>query len=146
MEQKNPQFNLYIRYEDALEEARNFATEHKTSDGKDLYIWEDPRDLYGQKMTISAGIFYPSKYFDSNLAVIFSPGGTVEKEAKAALLYLMDRHKGFNDLELNQIIVGERRSGISGDLNIAIFAYLSKEDDLLRDFICEKAYDLTVGK
>ena len=47
-----------------------------------------------------------------------------------------------NALEMNQIIVGKKNPGFGEDTAVAIFAYLSKENDLLRDFITEKALDL----
>lgn len=143
MEERKPIFNLHLLYEDALENARRFMAANKTVDGKELTIWEDPRDFYGQRMTIRTDEFYPTKTFDDNLREMYQPG-TVEVEAKAALLWLIDRHKGFNALELNQVIVGQRCNGIGGDKEVAIFAYLSREDDMLRDFITEKALALTM--
>ena len=143
MEERKPIFNLHLLYEDALENARRFMAANKTVDGKELTSWEDPRDIYGQRMTIRTDEFYPTKMFDKNLREMYQPG-TVEVEAKAALLWLIDRHKGFNCLELNQVIVGQRCNGIGGDKEVAIFAYISREDDMLRDFITEKALALTM--
>lgn len=136
-----PIFNLHLTYEEALKSARTFKAEHKSDDGKELYIWEDPRNYCNERMMFRLDGFFP-RTFDDDIKECFTPGD-IDKEAKAALLYLIDRHKGFNALELGQVIVGVQNFGsLQGDQEVAIFTYLSREDDCLRDFITEKAYDL----
>lgn len=141
MEHK-PKFNLHLTFGEALENAREFKAKFEKEHGESLYIWEDPRDFYNQRIKISTDVFYPTKTFDANIAEVFD-GGFIDKEARAVLLWLIERHKGFEPLQLNQIIVGRQHSGFEGDEEVAIFAYLSREDDLLRDFIVEKAFALT---
>lgn len=140
---EKPIFNLALTYEEALDGARAFAASEKARNGKELYTWEDPRDLYGQRMTIRTDEFYPTDKFDANLREMYTPGN-VKADAKAALLWLIKKHDGFNCLELNQVIVGVRnRRGIGEDTEVAIFAYLSREADCLRDFITELGWKLT---
>lgn len=140
MAHANPIFNLHLTYEEALEKAQEFKTNHKTDDGKDLYIWENPRNLYGEPMKLRLDGFYP-RTFDDDIKECFETGD-IDKEARAALLWLIDRHKGFNALEIGQIIVGIQNPHFGEDTAIALFTYLSKEDDCLRDFISEKASEL----
>lgn len=136
-----PIFNLYLTYEEALADAKAYQSTHKADDGKELYIWEDPRNFYNERMKFRLdGIFAES--FDADIAEYFKVG-KVDAEAKAALVWLIKRHKGFNCLELGQVIVG--RHGSIEDEELAIFAYLSKEDDCLRDFISEMAFQLVNG-
>lgn len=143
METRKPIFNLCLTYEEALDGARAFAASEKARNGKELYIWEDPRNFYNKRMTIRTDEFYPTSSFDENLREMYQTGN-VKADAKAALLWLIDRHKDFNCLELNQVIVGVRtRRGIGEDAEVAIFAYLSKEDDCLRDFITDLGWRLT---
>lgn len=144
MEQK-PKFNLHLTYEEALENATAFQKAHKAETGEDLYLWNNPTDMYGQRITIRTDEFYPTATFDKNLAEMFEVGA-VDAEAKAALLWLIDRHNGFNALEINQVIVGKHNPGFGEDTAIAIFTYLSREDDCMRDFITEKAFNLTHKK
>lgn len=132
-----PIFNLHITYGDAFVAATRFRNEHP-----ELHVWDDPRNFYNESITIRTDEFFPTKTFDKNLEEMYVVG-TVEKEAKAALLWLMQRHKGFNPLELGQIIVGVKHPGFGEDTIVAIFAYLSKADDCLRDFITELASELT---
>ena len=132
-----PIFSLHLTYEDALEKAKNFLS---ANEGR-FYLWDDPRDLYGQRMKFRTDEFYPTKTFDTNLAEMFRVG-TVEEDAKKALLWLINKHKGFNPLELGQIIVGVKNKGFGDDKMVAIFTYISKEDDCLRDFITDLAYDI----
>ena len=140
MEEKKPIFNLFLAYEDALTNAREFQASHKSDDGKELTVWEDPKNFYDESIKVKLdGIF--AKTFDDDIKDIFEVG-TIEKEARAALIWLIERHKGFNPLELGQVIVGVRHMGIAGDEEVALFTYLSKADDCLRDFIFEKAFDL----
>ena len=136
-----PIFNLHLTYEEALAKAQAFQKEHKDENGNDLYIWEDPKNLYEQSMKFDTNGFFP-KTFDSDIKDEFEVGD-VDKEARAMLIWLMERHHGFNDLQLGQVIVGIVNDGIAGDQEVAIFTYLSKEDDAMRDFIYEKAYELT---
>ena len=137
MEQK-PIFNLHLTYEDAMTAALRFHNDHQ-----ELRVWKDPRNFYDQRIKCKLdGIF--AKSIDEDIAYDFEVG-TIEIEAKAALIWLIERHKGFNPLELGQVIVGENR-GIQGDREVAIFTYLSREDDCLRDFITEKAFELTYKK
>lgn len=139
MEQK-PIFNLYLTYEDALEKAKEFQSAHKADNGKELHIWEDPRGFYNERLKFRLDGIDRKYWNDLTEEYEF---GEIEIEAKAALLWLIDRHKGFNCLEINQIIVGVMNFGCGGDREVAIFTYLSREDDILRDFITEKAFELT---
>lgn len=136
-----PIFNLHLTYEDALKNAESFKDANKAPDGKDLFLWDDPRDIYGQRMTFRTDEFYPTKDFDKNLAEMYRVG-TVEQDAKKAVLWLINRHKGFNSLELGQIIVGVKNPYFGEDKMVAIFTYISKEDDCLRDFITNLVFDL----
>ena len=131
-------FNLYLTFEDALKAAQVFQSEHK-----DLHIWEDPRNLYGERMKFRTDGLYKESTFVSDIEDMDLALGFVDKEAKAVLFWMIGKYNGFNDLELGQVIVGEQRMGIEGDTEVAIFTYLSREDDFLRDFISEKAYELT---
>ena len=140
METAKTIFNLHLTYEDALEAAQAFQASHKTDDGKELHIWKDPRNYAGGKMTFRADFFYKESTFFDDIKEEFEVGA-IEVEAKAALFWLMQRFKGFNPLELGQIIVGI--SGLVEDKEVALFTYLSKEDDCMRDFIYEKAFELT---
>lgn len=131
------QFNLFFTFEEAIQAAGEFQEERA-----DLFIWDDPKNYAGDRMTIRTDEFYPTKNFDANLAEMYEVG-QIDEEAKAALLWMMGKHDGFNCLELGQVIVGVRNYGTSEDKAVAIFAYLSKEDDCMRDFICELGYKLT---
>lgn len=133
-------FNLHLTFEDALVAAKDFQSTHKDDNGKDLYIWENPRNYAGCPMTFRTDFFYKESEFINDLEEEYEVG-IIEKEAKAALFWLMGRHHGFNPLELGQIIVGV--SGLCEDKEVAIFTYLSKEDDCMRDFITEKGFELT---
>lgn len=135
-------FNLHLTYEDALENAQAFQKSYKAEDGNDLHIWEDPRNFYDERITFRTDFFYKESTFLEDIREEFEVG-TIEKEAKVALFWLIDRHKGFNPLELNQIIVGVQNPGFGEDKEVAIFTYLSREDDCMRDFITEKAFELT---
>lgn len=136
-----PIFNLFLTREEALVGAKEYLSNHE-SEG--LHLWEDPHDCYNQRMMFKLdGIFANS--FDADIAEFLIPG-EIDPEARAALIWLIDRHKGFNPLELGQVIVGIVNYGIEGDREVAIFTYLSREDDCLRDFISEKAYDLVNKK
>ena len=137
-----PIFNLFLTYEDALESAKAFLSKNETHNGEKLHIWEDPRDFYNQRMKFRLDGFFKESEFESDLKEICEVG-TIEAEAKAALYWLIEKHKGFNPLELNQVIVGVMHFGLQGDEEVALFTYLSKADDCLRDFIVEKAYRLT---
>ena len=141
MEQKSI-FNLHLTFEDALQGAKNFQASYKDKTGEDLRIWEDPRGFYNERIKIRTDEFYPLGTFDANVAEMYEVG-TLDAEAKAALVWLMQRHKGFNPLELDNVIVGRFGGGIQGDTEVAIFAYLSRQDDCLRDFITEKGFELT---
>lgn len=138
--QNNPKFNLFLTYEEALENAREFLAAHPSFDSKKLQLWEDPHGMYDERITIRTDGFYPTLFFDKNLAEMYEVG-MIDKEAKAALLWLLDRHNGFNPLELGQVIVG-LNAGVEGDREVAIFAYLSREADCLRDFILEVGHNL----
>lgn len=133
-----PIFNLFLTFEEALEGAKAFQSAHKASNGKDLHIWEDPHNFYDERIKFRLDGIY-AETFDKDIKEIFEVG-EVDPEAKAALIWLINRHKGFNSLELGQVIVGEQ-GGIQ-DKEVAVFTYLSKEDDCLRDFISEKAFGL----
>lgn len=134
-----PIFNLNLTYEEALADAKAFQSKHKTADdGKELRIWDNPMNFYGKVMKFPLDGIY-AESFDADIAEMYQVG-KIDAEAKAALRWLMKRYDGFNELELGQIIVGTQ-SGIE-DHEVAIFTYLSKEDDCLRDFIIEKAFQL----
>ena len=135
-------FNLHLTFEDALENAKAFQKSHKADDGKELTIWEDPRGFYDERLKFRTDFFYKASTFEDDVKEEFEIG-TVEVEAKAALFWLIDRHKGFNPLELGQVIVGVQNFRGWEDREVAIFTYISKADDCLRDFISEKAFDLT---
>lgn len=137
-----PIFSLHLTFEDAMKDAKEFQSTDKDANGKDFSLWADPHDFYDQRMTLRTDVFYPTKTFDRNLKEMFEVR-TIEEEAKAALLWLIRNHNGFNPLELGQIIVGVRNPGFGEDKMVAIFAYISKADDCLRDFITELAYGLT---
>ena len=140
MSQAKPNFNLHLTYEEALASAKEYQASHKADNGKDLHIWEDPHNLYGERMKLRMDGF-TSRSFDDDIKEIFEVG-EIDKEARAAFLWLLDRHRGFNALELNQIIIGVQTAGFGEDKAVALFSYLSREDDCLRDFITEKASDL----
>lgn len=145
MEHK-PKFNLHLTFEEALENAKEFKAKFEKEQGENLYLWEDPRDFYGQRITINVSEFYPIKTFDENIAEMYD-GGFVDKEAKAALIWLMARQQTMCDpMSLNQVIVGRQHSGLQGDEEIAVFAYISREADCMRDFIVDKAFELTYKK
>lgn len=146
MSNSKPIFNLHLTYEEALENAKAFQSTHKADDGKELYIWEDPKGFYNESITFSTDGIFP-KTFDDDIREGFEIGN-VDKEARAALIWLIGWYNdGFlNRLQLGQVIVGVQSSGFEGDREVAIFTYLSKADDCLRDFIREKAYRLTNGK
>ena len=135
-------FNLHLKFEDALKNAKAFQKSHKAYDGKELYIWEDPKGFYNERLKFRTDFFYKASTFEDDVKEEFEIG-TVEVEAKAALFWLIDRYKGFNPLELSQVIVGVMNHGFGGDKEVAIFTYISKADDCLRDFITKKAFDLT---
>ena len=137
--ESTPIFNLSLTYEEALEGAKAFQAAHKASNGKGLHIWEDPHDFYNQRMKFRLDGIY-AETFDKDIEEIFEVG-KVDSEARAALIWLIKKHKGFNCLELGQVIVGVQ-GGIE-DKEVAVFTYLSKEDDCLRDFISELAFNLT---
>lgn len=138
MTHAKPIFNLQLTYEDALEAAKDFQKTHKDDDGKDFHLWEDPRNFYGDRITFRTDFFYKESTLIEDIGEEFEVG-IIEIEARAALFWLIDRHRGFNPLELGEIIVG--RQGFE-DKEIAIFTYLSRYDDCLRDFITEKAFRL----
>lgn len=138
-------FNLHLTYEDALENAKAFYAKHKSDDGEDLHIWEDPHGLYNERLTFRTDFFYKESTFLEDVKEEFEVG-TIEIEAKAALFWLINRYHGFNALELNQVIVGRQNRGFGEDNEVAIFTYISKEDDCLRAFITEKAFDLVNNK
>lgn len=132
-------FNLHLTYEEALKNAKAFQNSHKSDDGRELHIWNAPRDYTGGRITFRTDFFYKDATFIEDLKEEFEVG-TIEVEARALLFWLIDRHKGFNALELGEIIVGIQ--GGMEDKEVAIFTYLSKADDCLRDFAYEKAYEL----
>ena len=135
-----PIFNLHLTYEDALVGAEAFKANYKTATGKDLTIWKTPCDYAGTPITFRTDFFFKESTFLDDLKEEFEVGA-IEKYAKAAMFWLIQRHHGFNPLELGQIIVGIQ--GGMEDKEVAIFTYLSREDDCMRDFITEKAYQLT---
>lgn len=133
MEEKKPIFNLCFTYEEALQQAEEFQKSNP-----ELRIWKDPRNYAGERMNFELdGI--DAKYWDDLKEDV--EFGEIDKGAKAALLWLIDRHRGFNSLELGQVIVG--KAGLCEDRKVAIFTFLSRESDCLRAFIEEKGYDLT---
>ena len=137
-----PIFNLHLTYEDALKCAKDFQATHKAEDGKELHLWEDPRGIYNERLTFRTDFFYKESTFIKDVEEEFELGA-FEVEAKVALFWLIERHKGFNPLELGQVIVGIQDFGWKGDREVAIFTYISRADDCLRDFITEKAFRLT---
>ena len=132
-------FNLFLTYEEAMESAKAFMIHHKAPDGKDYTRWDDPRGFYNERLKFRLDGIDRKYWNDLTEEYEF---GEVKEDAKAMLFWLIERHKGFNSLELNQIIVGVRSYGMASDKEVAVFTYLSREDDCLRDFIREKAYDL----
>ena len=142
MEQK-PVFNLHLTYEDALRCAEDFQASYQKKTQEDLTLWANPRDLYGQRIKFRTDFFYKENTFVDDVKEEFEVG-VCEVEARAALFWLIDRHKGFNPLELGEIIVGVRNPGGFGeDRELAIFTFISGDDDCMRDFIREKAFELT---
>lgn len=136
-----PLFNLYLTYEDALVGAKAFQANYKIVTGEDLSIWEDPRNYAGGRITFKTEYFYREADFLDDVKEEYEVG-TIEIGAKAALFWLIQRcGKYYNPMELGQIIVGV--SGLCEDKEVAIFTYLSREDDCMRDFITEKAFQLT---
>ena len=141
MEQKTV-FNLHLTREDALRCAEDFKARKEKETGEKLTLWDDPRDLYNQRITFRTDFFYKENTFAEDVEEEFEMGA-VEVEAKAALFWLIDRHKGFNPLELGEVIVGIRNPKFGDDKELALFTFISREDDCLRDFITEKAFELT---
>lgn len=141
MEQKTV-FNLHLTYEDALRCAEDFKARKEKETGEKLTIWKDPRNLYGERITFRTDFFYKENTFIDDVKEEFELGA-FEVEAKAALFWLMDRHRGFSPLELGEIIVGIQNPKFGDDKELALFTFISREDDCLRDFITEKAFELT---
>ena len=128
-------FGLFMTYEEALAAAEAYQQQNEGT-----RIWKDPRNWAQERITFDTAYFFSLSSFEKDLAEDYDLG-EIQPEAKYALFWLIQRHRGFNSLELGQVIVGEQ-GGTRGDTEDAIFCYLSRENDLLRQFITEKGYDL----
>ena len=123
-----------MTYEEALAAAEAYQQQNEGT-----RIWKDPRNWTEERYTFDTAYFFSLSSFEKDLEEDYDLG-EIQPEAKYALFWLIQRYRGFNSLELGQVIVG--RQGSTKDTEDAIFCYLSKENDLLRQFITEKGYDL----